>query len=486
MKITLFVLILSAVSVSFERNQTETLTSGNPLFTGKNLCNVYDIAASPLGLFQKELPKLSVLASYNRLGWRDHSVIDIDENRFVAPIIRAGEPDVAFFELFYDPSIFRFYDPNGFENSVPLHRFGLTVAAKTRTDVIQMAISANGFYGKQSTLENTNQRVIMGLDQLRLDLATRFHDLVALGFYVGGDAHIDTLHDHNEIMEDRWFEGSLPVLGGYVDFGNDESVVKSIASLQYSSSRFLYVSRSGTGPHSEGGNENALREDSLTFSLQTAADIPVDNVSFEPALLFSISNSRSEILEPKGNNDNPLDLGELRDGKYWNELKTSIGFGSKVKMMDVVTASGEYAFTGRKADFGEFYNSTSQNRSSHLLNFVVKTDMHSYIDWLGENRLSPRVGYFFTDGYEHSADVSSYPPFYPQPFSFIGYRSQAWRYDPENRYDSHYKTRGFIIGVDGSVGENFGYDLYLSFIGRSSEGVSRNAVGVGFQTSFNL
>ncbi|KMQ51040.1 hypothetical protein CHISP_1963 [Chitinispirillum alkaliphilum] len=466
MKPLLIVLFLISVSHSLEHTELHSLVSGSPLFTGRDNYNVYDVAGSPLGHFQKGITRLSLSSSFDRLGWNQGIDSDLEGNWFSAPLLRAGEPQTAFFELFYHPAVMSVQNSVTSEKlRLPLHRFGLTLGGKSRSDVIQVSLTATGFYGKQSMALSDNERIKMGLDLIRIDLATRIHELASLGFHIGGDAQIDTLFGSTGYA-DRWFKGHAPALGAYIDFGNEDFPLRSIAAFDYSISRFLYVSPLG--------DNDAIRNDSIAFRWQTTGDINAADFLFEPAFLFGISNNRTKLFYPTESNDNPFNLGTER-GFNWNEMKTQIGFGTSVGLKEYVTLWGEYLFTGRVLKPGENFLTEDMNRSAHLVNIGIRTDIHNYALQLKDSRLSPRIGFFFQDSHSNN-------PF-PHPFTSS---NQFWRYNPDLTFSVYQKTSGFLLGLEGSAGEHFIYDMYLSFLNRDSEDISRSGTGFGLKVGLEL
>jgi hypothetical protein len=156
------------------------LFEGRPFFTDSAVYNSYDLGGSPLGFFDKGAPRFGA-----RLGYRYGGLGGGSGQHWDAPELTVGNPGRSFFQVFYDPRIIS-SDVGGNDVSLPLHRFGLALAAQGSSGAVRGSFMAEGYYGTQVWDGNVNDdRLFMGFDKLRFDLGSQVHPLVSVGFFAG-------------------------------------------------------------------------------------------------------------------------------------------------------------------------------------------------------------------------------------------------------------------------------------------------------------
>ena len=270
-RVMVLMIVAAAVSAGFAQyravdRQAGMMIEGRPFFTDAARYNSYDLAGSPLGLFDiNSSEKMSV-----DLGYRYYGLGDETGHYLSGQTIRMGQPGRSFFELFYGPDIMS--DKNSRYNnnkiSLPLHRFGLTLATQDAEGSFRTSIMAAGYAGGQEWERGDSSRALMGVEKLRLDMGGRVHPFLRIGFFINFSGHLDTLYVPgvtDDMRRDCPAQLNLPEFGGNIDFGDDDMPVRSNLSVSYALSRFVYTSKWPTGfpPADQWGNVPPIMGDSL-------------------------------------------------------------------------------------------------------------------------------------------------------------------------------------------------------------------------------
>lgn len=476
------ILIISALSICLAQTFKEDLLTGrlssaHPHLTDAETYNSYDLAHSPLGTFENDSNRLTLQTSYLHRSWNDVSQTGYNGNYLTLPSVRIGQPKVAFFEIAYGP---QFLSSNHSSTvfSLTEHRFAITLAGQTPSALFQTSLSGCGSIGKQTWEADDYNRIVLDLDRLRIDLGSQIHPLLRLGFHGGVSARIDTLTDPTGFHQDRFFQTDLPSYGGYADFGSENVPVRSNLSLDFSSKRFVYVSK-GIPPYMPNGNENAIIYDSLNLSWQTMAHIPVGEYQIKPAFLFGWSKNSAQLYTPHEEND-PLKLGPAIDQANYTLSRIKFGLGINLEAKQYATVFTEYHLSSQSIDCGQaFTQPQTSERALHSLAIGLSSNLHKHISLPLE--VTPRIGYFVYG----SDRMNGQARFASTPFSLSDGKSQEWRYHPEDLLEAFERTSGFTLGADGSLlNQKLNYDLHLTFLSRASDG--NGGVEFGTEVTFAL
>jgi len=480
-KILIAVLLIS--SVSFAQHPaldlySTRLAEGRPFFTYQGIYDSYDLFNSPLGVFEIDSSSLSIEVGYNLL-----SLGKEKGHFFTLPLLRMGEPGRAYFQVFYGPD-FLSYDES---ITLPLHRFGLTLAAQSESGLFQASISSSGYIGTQSWKEGNDTRAILGLDNLRFDFGSRVHPMARVGVFIGAALYVDTLKSperygstYEQLRIDRSAQVVLPAFGGFVDFGGGHFPVYNHLSLQYASSRFVYVAKNETnrGGVDGLGNEYSVINDSLQLFWLAAGRIPLGEHFIKPGLLVGFSATSGQLHWPDEDSD-PFKMKDAIDGGFFDLTEVYFGIGTGFEVFNYADLFIEYVYNSASLDYGDYagFNNSSNfptSRGFHNFALGASTPLHEYLSL--PLSLTPRIAYFMSQ----SAGAVEARRMEIDPLNpIMNGKSKEARYRPQTYLHGREFISGITIGLDAqSPDTKFGGSLYTTFLNKRQGRQSGIEMGV--------
>jgi len=466
--------LCSAQTKAVEKH-AETLFEGRPFFTDSALYNLYDLGGSPLGIFEKEVPRFGA-----RVGYRYGGVGDMAGNYWDAPTFWMGDPGKSAVQIYYRPNALSYADgDSGAIANLLLHRFGFVAASQGTSGAVRAAFSAGGFYGKQEWDKGDSARVIMGIEKLRLDVGSQVHPLVRIGFYIGANLLYDTLYNSAVTPHrDCSAHTNLPEFGGSVDVGGEELPVRAVADFSYAFSGFSYSLYPGqyNTPLSagfDGGDANAVKNDSLSVFLTVRSrtlQVADGKFAFKPGLFLGYTGNSGEMREPDHGDNYPIPLlfGGAREGLQYSLNSFRFGVGSGFEALGYVDAHVEYSLAALWLNCGPRYTGTAVEKSRTLHNVAVgvSSRMNKYIDMPAE--ITPRLAWFTTGNTNAAGAALSRLGF--EPLNVEPGMSKHKLYEPQNFLDGFTRTSGFTIGADCSALEgSFNVAVWTTFLSSGAD-----------------
>jgi hypothetical protein len=443
--VLMFAVVVIAVSLSIAQTRTvdkygDKFFEGRPFFTDSALYNSYDLGGSPLGLFEKGSPRFDAQFDYRHDGLGDRA-----GQYWSAPMLTMGNPDKSFFRAFYDPRILT--DKNGGNDvSLPLHRFGLVVAAQGESKALRAAFSVVGFYGEQEWDLFNDNRMVAGFDRIRFDLGSQVHPLLRLGLFVSGDMRYEK---NIETDTERSCHTNLPEFGVNVDVGGEDFPVRGNLDFSYAWSRFVYTKN-------DYYRGDAIRNDSLSLFLTMQASLsPIDDdkLVLKPGLLLGFTNNSGERHIPEGGydantgNNWPINLGNAIKTREYGLTGFWFGAGTGVGVLNYVDAHVEYTLAAMSLDCGSYYTKPKvESRTLHHTAFGVSSNLNKYVDM--PIVITPRLAYFISG---MSGVGVSQARLSVDPLNAAFYDSKESLYNPQTLLNGFSHLSGFTIGVDGQV-----------------------------------
>ena len=486
-KIIALMAVAAAVSAGFAQyravdRQAGMMAEGRPFLTDAARYNSYDLAGSPLGLFEiGPASRLNAAAGYRYYGLGDESGHYIS-----GQTLRMGMPGRAFFEVFYGPDVLKNTSDSSNAVGLTLHRFGLTLASQATGGFFRSSIRADGYIGTQEWDKGDSGRVIMGFEALRLDMGSQVHPWVRIGFFFNLSARIDTLYTPDgNLREDRSAHMNLPEFGGNVDFGGEDVPVRSNLSFTYAMSRFVYTSKglSSTIPPivDAQGNANTILNDSLRLTWLTQGEIPVaEGYVVKPAFLFGISSNTGKMHMPHPEND-PFQPRRHIDSLNYTLSGTYFGGGAGFRVGRYADLHAEYTAAVMSLNCGKGYRPQPavKSRTLHHTSFGLSAPLHNYFDM--PLSLTPRIAYFisgsaFATGAVHSDldPLNAYPG-----------KSKWPLYSPQVFLEGFERTSGFTFGIDGSALEDMlSTSFWMTFL--SKDTVKKGGLELGLSVGFTM
>jgi len=452
----------------FIEKQGEAMFEGRPFFTDSSVYNSYDLGGSPLGLFDKGSPRFDA-----RFGYRSSDLGGWSGQRWNAPTLTMGNPGTSFFQVFYGPHILS--DKNGGNDvSLPLHRFGLVGATQASSGAIRAAFSVTGFYGDQEWDVGNEERMIGGVERLRLDIGSRLHPLLRLGLFVSGDVKYEEI---NITRQHRSCQTDMPVIGANLDVGGEDFPVRGNLDFSYAWNRFVYT-------RFEGDNANAIRNDSLNLFLTTQASLsPLsdDKLVIKPGLILGLTNNSGEQREPEAGNNYPINLGGAIPNSQYGLMGFWFGAGAGFGVFGYVDAYVEYMLAAMSLDCESGYAPPPvKSRTLHYTSFGLSTSVNKYVEM--PIVINPRLAYFISG---MSRDVGgAYSRLGLNPLNpRTGNGTNDLLYNPQSFLSDFAHISGFTIGVDGQALEGqVEASVWAAFLSSSAEdkGGLEFGVKVGF------
>lgn len=450
-KLSVSIFLMSIIACNLHaaemmHNPAILLGPENSGFLDKSQYNAADHAGSPLGWLESDSSSFKTDLFFRYFRLKDESGKNSATARSLAiPHIRLGNPGIATFDLIYNPDILERKSENN-KQKLPLHRFGLGIAAGSKSGLFQVGLKADMFVGKESQDNNENQRFIIGSDELSLHIGSQVHELVRIGFHGGVNGYFDSLIYQDTSVQDRFFSGTFPLFGGFIDIGKDNFPVRSNFYLNFGFPKFVYVVKPSFKPF---GNQDVIRGDSINWDWKTIADIPAGNFTIKPAFQIGYRRSTSQLYLPEEDNYPWQHASELTDSN-WTIKSFGMGFGVGSDFLQFVEINLEYSFNHLSVENGPAFNSyPDQNNWYHHIAFGLQGNMHRIAQLrIPESmKLKVRTEYFnfrqneFTDPWR--ADLFTH-------VSQISSGSQQARYMP-----GAYAMASRMVGINTAIGSSF-------------------------------
>jgi hypothetical protein len=311
---------------------------GSPTLSDNIAYNEYDFNGSPLGLFEKESTDVRLSLDFRSLSVNNGASPDSANrysNSLTLPSLTLGKRNVMYVILDYAPAWLSRTDTSIATRITPLHRFGLVFAAQIPSKYIQFGIAAHGYAGGETTTDPAragDNRTLMGLTVLSAYLGSRVHPLVSIGIHGGATGNIDTLEQPGNFEQDRYFYGTIPVLGGSIAFGKADFPVRSNFNIDFGTNNFVYVTKGIPGQKPD-GNEDALRGDSVAWQWETMGRIPYGGIVYQPSFSLEYVNCTTREFYPSEKNY-PLTYGAEKDGMFRTVGSFTFGLGASALVLD--------------------------------------------------------------------------------------------------------------------------------------------------------
>jgi hypothetical protein len=388
-----------------------------------------------------------------------------------------GKPNIAYVRLNYTPTFITDHTLQRQKLSLPLQRFGLTIAGQTPSGIFQFALRAKGYYGQEKGDMTQDTRLIMGLEDLSAFIGSRVHELVTIGMQGGATAKLDTLRD--PALHDRYFVGQIPVLGWYIDFGKDGFPVASDFSLHIATHRFVYaVSRDYV-------NHDPIKGDSLAWKWQAIGNLRRDEITFHPAFYIGYWSNHYQEFAPTATNDN-LSVGPDRTGNDWKISDLCFGIGASISVRNFMTTWFEFAHTAMGLDYGNTWpNLASKKQGYDRICIGAEANLHA-IEAL---HFPKSIETFVRIGYFNQLENSGINAFQSDEFGQINVlsaNSMAYRYSPNFGWGPDQRVAGFVLGP-GALFFNrlVQADAHIGFLAKYAP-ANQSGLEIGVDCAYNL
>lgn len=456
---------------------------GLPSFTDSSRYNSYDFYGSPLGLFEKENSHVKIDMGYRYSNWRQESPDDSVKqtcSAWNAPRILVGSPKAVYMQLFYAPAVMTDNSLSSRSISLNMKRFGFTIAGQVPSGLFQLAFRGNGYVGNETLDLSPNTRLLLGLDAITVSVGSRINDMIAIGIEGGARAKLDTLRNNSDLsLHDRYFDGQLPVIGGFVDFKKNGVPVASAFSITTGTSRFIYVTRNDI-------DQDPVKGDSLAWKWQSIGNITnADNV-YHPALFLGYWQNNYQAYAPTATNDN-LNVGDPRPGHDWKIADFCFGIGSSMELAKYATAWLEYSYSSLGLVYGNAWPTLAdKNEGYDRFSLGLETALHAFpaLNFPSSIETSARIGFF------NQRENSGVNAFQSEDFGLINTvapDSRTNRYVPDfGVWGPDQRIIGTTLGLDATfLNKKISADASLTFLSKES-GRKSSGIEFGFDCGYRF
>jgi hypothetical protein len=385
----LLIVLLFSLSAFAGVSETGSLTGktlsqkamGSPTFSDNTAYNEYDFCGSPLGLFEKESTDVRISLDFRSLSESNSASADSASrysNTLTIPGLTLGKRNVMYVMLDYTPDWVSETNNSIATQITPLHRFGLVFAAQIPSKIIRFGVAAQGYIGSETTNQPAladESRTVMGVTTLCAYLGSQVHPLVRIGIHGGATGNIDTLEQPANLEQDRFFYGTIPVLGGSVCFGTDGFPVRSNFNIDFATNNFVYVTKGLIGQKPD-GNEDALEGDSMAWQWETMGRIPGAGVVYQPSFSLEYINSKVREFFPSEKNY-PLTYGAEKTGTNWTMAAFTFGLGTSALVLDWGRAWLEWQHESFSLSYGPTLDSTDKSRGYDRIGIGLEGNIHA-------------------------------------------------------------------------------------------------------------
>jgi hypothetical protein len=455
------------------------LSIASPSFSDRSQYNSYDFCNSPFGIFEKDSFRVNLDCGFRYDGWHATSKSDSLQRSYSAwnlPDIMLGMPKVMYVRLNYTPTTITDNTLQQQNLTLPLQKFGLTVAGQAPRGIFQFAVRAKGYMGTEKGDGMPDTRFIMGLDDLSAAIGSRLHDLVAIGMSGGANAKLDTLLD--PVMTDRYFTGQVPFFGWYIVFGKDGFPVASDFSLQIATHRFVYVSETNV-------DQPPIRGDSLAWKWQSIGNIQSSGITYCPALYIGYWSNHDQEYDPTDANNN-LDVGAERPGRNWKTSDLCWGLGTSVAVRKYVTTWFEFAHSDIALNFGANWPDVqTMKRGYDRICLGVEANLHA----IPALRFPESIETFVRLGYFNQRENSRINAFQSDefgPVNFMSTGSMIIRYFPNLNWGDDQRVVGVVLGSGATFyNRMLQADAHIGFLTKYAA-ANQSGLEIGLDLAYNL
>jgi hypothetical protein len=354
---------------------------GSPTLSDNMAYNEYDFCGSPLGLFEKESTDVRLSLDFRTFSETGSAGADSGSrysNSLTLPGLTLGKRNVMYVMLDYAPAWQSEGSVAETRSISPLHRFGLVFAAQTPSKIIRFGVSAQGYVGNETTDlpgHGGDSRTLMGVTTLAAYLGSQVHELVRIGIKGGATGNLDSLETGAQGAEDRYFYGTIPVIGGSVNFGKKDFPVQSNFSIDFATNNFVYVTK-GIVNQKPDGNEDALVGDSVSWKWETMGRIPFRGVMCQPSFSLEYLNCKVREFAP-GEKNYPLTYGAERADTNWTIGSFTMGLGGSALVLDWGRAWCEWQHEFFSLSYGAALDSTDKSRGYDRIGIGIEGNIHA-------------------------------------------------------------------------------------------------------------
>jgi hypothetical protein len=466
----------SQATTLFDKPDTRA-SAAVPSFADPAQYNSYDFCSSPVGLLDRDSLRLRLDLGTRLVRWHAPENSDSLVQKFTAwnvPDLLIGVPKIFFVRMYYSPTAITTDYPGlitAGKTSFPMQAFGLTLAGQIPSGLFQFAFQGKGYMGDESLEDNQDTRLVMGVNDLSLTVGSRFHELIAVGMQGGAKGQFDSLVDVTiPVSYERCFEGHVPVLGWYVDFGKNGFPVQSDFSFNTANYRLVYVS---------GFDRDPIKGDSIAWKWQTVGDLSYRDCAYHPSLLLGYWRNHYRRFAPTADNDD-LNVGPLREGWDWRFSNFYFGIGASAKILSLASAWIEITHSSMGLEYGDYWllsADTDKSQGYYSTNIGLEANLHA----ITALQFPSSIETFLRAGFFNLTGNSGIDPFQSQEFGRllpVTTFSRSYRYIPDFSWGPTERITGFIIGLgsrflDGMIES----DTHMSFYGRS---LSQDQTGFEF------
>jgi hypothetical protein len=462
------------------------LSTASSSFSDKSTYNSYSQAQSPLGLLDIQDNAVQLDLGYRFLGLSDVSAPDSASEKlwgYCVPSLTIAKPHSVVLNLNYRPDIVETRTA-GVTLSMPLQRFGFSLAGQTSPAIFRIGIGGQGFYGQQKTSTNADiGRAAMGVDNLGLFIGSQIHKLLRLGFSGTTEGLYDSLKPAVSSPTgpaDRFAFLRLPLLGFDADFGAEDFPVLSNFVLKYSPAHFIYVvkqpsdfSYGGNGYNS--GNKNVIGSDSLAWQWKTMVELTASAVTYRPSFCLGYWHLNSGQFVPTDNNDVPFNHKDAVDGYDWQFSSFMFGIGGSCTISKYGDAWLEYGHS--TLNFAPGVNihpalATSADQSRGYNRFGV--GLESNVGKLPKVQLPSWAEIFFRAGFLIMRENATLNAYHGDEFEYlypVTPNSQKPRYQPWLIMAQDERITNMSFGLGAAFLERLlSLNFHLGIVGRQLEG----------------
>jgi hypothetical protein len=455
-----------------------------PSFTDARFYNSYNFCNSPVGIFEHDPLRLRVHCNLDLLRWHATQRQDSLKQQYSAwnvPDILFERPKMLAVRLFYTPTWIVDETNVAQKLSLPLNRFGLMLAGQVPSGIFQFALNGKGYTGKEERASSSNNRMIMGLDDLTLTLGSRIHQLLVVGMRGGVIAKFDTLHDASPLpTRDRYFSGHIPLLEWYLDFGKDSFPVRSDFLITTTTSRLVYVSFDNI-------DMNPIKGDSLAWKWQVLGNLQHAGITYHPAFFLSYWRNSYREYQPTSSNDN-LNVGPELSGRDRQFSDFRFGIGTLIAIRRFASAWIEYTQPSMRWKYGNSYSwvNLSDKKGYYRTNIGLQTNLHTILAL----HFPPSIETIFRIGYFNQTENSGINPFEGEAFGLmtpVETYSQAYRYNPYFGWGPLQRVSGFTLGLTGTfLDKRLESDTHICFLSKKAGSVQNSGTVFGLDLVYIL
>lgn len=426
----------------------------------------------------------------------DNDSSEIKNTSFFIPSVTVGTPEHVAFSIYYGITPLSAYGlPNDYSThkdsltlTLPMNRFGLSIATQNEDKTFRFAFNADAFGGKSDYDETSDSgRAILGVEEVGFSMGSAPHELFSfdIGGYASGfmdSLFGTTLIGEEQIQQERMAELVLPRIELSMNFGDTAYPVQSSFAHTYAKKHFVYatadrehVIETGViGPGDTVVNHDPIVTDSIGWNWKTRVHLDAVEEKFQvnPSFELGFMHNRNKRMNP-GADNHPLDYNDENIGHKWETSSFRFGFGLDFLVFNFFDYWVEYGHSNMKLDnigdslaqdVEKWEDSTGLKVEDQKFNRFA-TGMEMGIHKIPNINFSETGELFFSLSFltqqESGIDRSYYGSKQYEHFNAIAPQTQDWRYAPHEGLTHRVKTNDFTLGLRGT------------FMNRSMEALGR-------------